>query len=138
MNTITLSLVYLLGSSWCPVFSAAFVPVSTRNGSVDGRQHSALSAVSKDGMTNLATRRDFWNRAAGTASVALLSLDPLPAQAKASQETQDKEKIVKGYQRLSYLLDNWEKETTSCKKGQAFDTGCERTPEIVMEVSFVV
>lgn len=30
------------------------------------------------------------------------------------QEKQDKENIAKGYKRLSYLLDNWEKETTVC------------------------
>lgn len=33
----------------------------------------------------------------------------------ASQEEIDKANIVKGYKRLSYLLDNWEEKTTNCK-----------------------
>lgn len=33
----------------------------------------------------------------------------------ASQEEIDKGNIVKGYTRLSYLLDHWEEKTTNCK-----------------------
>ena len=32
-----------------------------------------------------------------------------------SQEEIDKANIVKGYKRLTYLLDNWEEKTTNCK-----------------------
>lgn len=35
-----------------------------------------------------------------------------------SQEQKDKENLIRGYNRLQYLLDNWEKETTICKIGQ--------------------
>lgn len=42
---------------------------------------------------------------------------------------------MKGYNRLTYLLDNWEDETTVCKTGQetTFGDKCERTPVKVME-----
>jgi len=50
------------------------------------------------------------------------------------QEQKDKENIVKGYERISYLVDNWEKETTKCGRGGDNPyIGCERTPEVVME-----
>lgn len=55
------------------------------------------------------------------------------AYAASSQEAADKAKIVKGYQRLTYLLDNWEKETTICGRGDNPYIGCERTPLKVME-----
>jgi len=50
-----------------------------------------------------------------------------------SQEKTDKENLVKGYKRLTYLLDNWEKETTICGRTDNPYIGCERTPEKVME-----
>ncbi len=40
-----------------------------------------------------------------------------------SQDDKDKENIVRGYKRLQYLLDNWEKETTVCKIGQEVGFG---------------
>jgi hypothetical protein len=46
----------------------------------------------------------------------------------------DQEKIEMGYKRLTYLIDNWEKETTFCNSG--IDNPyveCERKPEKVME-----
>lgn len=71
------------------------------------------------------------------AGIAALSFVlPQPVSAKESQDVEDKAKIVKGYQRLSYLLDHWEQETTIC--GQ-YDNpyigknGCERTPIKVMD-----
>jgi hypothetical protein len=47
----------------------------------------------------------------------------------------DEEKIIQGYKRLQYLLDNWEAKTTVCKTGQETTFGdiCERTPTKVME-----
>ena len=34
--------------------------------------------------------------------------------ASAAKEAEDKEKILNGYNRLNYLLDHWEEETTIC------------------------
>lgn len=45
----------------------------------------------------------------------------------------DEDKIRKGYERLNFLLDNWEKETTVCGRTDNPYLGCERTPEKVME-----
>ena len=81
-------------------------------------------------------RRQFWNQLAATAGGAgAIVLSPPPAHAASSQEATDKAKIVKGYQRLTYLLDNWEKETTVCGREDNPYIGCERTPMKVMEVS---
>ncbi|KAL3776941.1 hypothetical protein ACHAW5_009253 [Stephanodiscus triporus] len=51
------------------------------------------------------------------------------------QDARDKENIVRGYERLQYLLDNWDAETTVCKIGQetTFGDKCERNPTKVME-----
>lgn len=50
---------------------------------------------------------------------SIVAISALLAGAKsataASQEEIDKANIVKGYKRLSYLLDNWEEKTTNCK-----------------------
>lgn len=55
----------------------------------------------------------------GTSAATSSSLIvPVPPASAASQEQTDKENIVKGYNRLQYLLDNWEAETTICKTGQ--------------------
>lgn len=43
----------------------------------------------------------------------------------------EKKKIVDGYKRLNYLLDNWEKETTNCNTKTQYSSAsneCERTP----------
>lgn len=60
-----------------------------------------------------------------------------PALAKTSpQDEADKLKIAKGYQRLSYLLDNWVQETTQCGVSDnpyVSAGGCERTPLKVMD-----
>mmetsp|Transcript_25572 Transcript_25572/g.37630 ORF Transcript_25572/g.37630 Transcript_25572/m.37630 type:complete len:258 (+) Transcript_25572:62-835(+) len=64
-----------------------------------------------------------------------LTLPPENANAASSsypQEKSDKDKIVKGYKRLDYLLKNWEKETTICNRSDNQYIGCERTPEKVM------
>ena len=49
------------------------------------------------------------------ANAATTSSSSSPAS---SQERRDKENLVRGYNRLQYLLDNWEDETTVCKIGQ--------------------
>jgi len=56
------------------------------------------------------------------------------ATASSSSLEKDLGKIEMGYKRLTYLIDNWEKETTFCNSG--IDNPyveCERKPEKVME-----
>lgn len=55
------------------------------------------------------------------------------SNASKEQLEKDKVNIVKGYKRLDYLLNNWDKETISCTKSDSQFTGCERSPEKVME-----
>jgi len=78
-------------------------------------------------------RREFLGLVGGIGSLVLLPDSSLAAAV--SQEQKDKENIVKGYNRLQFLLDNWEKETTVCKTGQetTFGDSCERTPFKVMD-----
>jgi hypothetical protein len=81
-------------------------------------------------------RRDFLILATGTTLLPLLA--PLPGHAAAkttAQQQKDMDNIVKGYNRLQYLLDNWVEKTTVCKIGQetTFGDKCERTPTVVME-----
>jgi hypothetical protein len=77
-------------------------------------------------------RRRFFG-SIGVVGSALLTSQP--AFADASQEDKDKANILKGYKRLQYLLDNWEKETTVCKTGQetTFGDQCQRSPMKVMD-----
>lgn len=71
------------------------------------------------------------------AASAIAAICISPKQSKAAQMSQmekDKANILKGYNRLNYLLDNWEKETTVCKTGNDNPyLGCDRTPLKVME-----
>ncbi|KAL3945156.1 MAG: hypothetical protein SGBAC_000759 [Bacillariaceae sp.] len=78
-------------------------------------------------------RREFFGLVGGIGSLVLLPDSNLAADV--SQEQKDKDNIVKGYNRLQFLLDNWEKETTVCKIGQETTFGdiCERTPIKVMD-----
>jgi hypothetical protein len=83
-------------------------------------------------------RRDFFASSLSTIGSAVLILTPLPSHAAStatSQQQKDKDNIVKGYNRLQFLLDNWEEKTTVCKTGQetTFGDRCERTPTVVME-----
>ncbi len=55
------------------------------------------------------------------------------ATSSPSQLKTDKENLIKGYNRLNYLLTNWEKETTICGRTDNPYIGCERTPEKVMD-----
>jgi len=79
-------------------------------------------------------RREFLSSLVIGSAMAPSLLVPSTAAA-ATQDQKDKENIVKGYNRLQYLLDNWEAETTVCKTGQetTFGDKCERTPVKVME-----
>ena len=94
------------------------------------------------------SRRDFSNRvadvvmaSAGTASVLIGATTvvalPQPSLAKGEDNNlDDKEKLKKGYERLNYLLDNWEKLTTVCGRTDnpyQGKNGCERSPLVVMD-----
>mmetsp|Transcript_15654 Transcript_15654/g.28465 ORF Transcript_15654/g.28465 Transcript_15654/m.28465 type:complete len:266 (-) Transcript_15654:2378-3175(-) len=68
----------------------------------------------------------------GTVAAALTCQSEQAWAAPASNQA-DQDKIIKGYNRLTYLLDNWEKETTICGRTDNPYIGCERTPEKVME-----
>ncbi len=78
-----------------------------------------------------------------TTTTAVTGLSPLlytPTTAEAAATTADspqtktdKDNLIKGYKRLTYLLNNWEKETTICGRSDNPYIGCERTPEIVMD-----
>lgn len=78
--------------------------------------------------------------AAGFVAPTLLGSSNNVAMAAISSRTSasemaDKEKLIKGYQRLSYLLQNWDQETTVCGKkndGIVWEE-CDRSPEKVME-----
>ena len=73
-------------------------------------------AKSASTQTKSPDRREFLTSLiVGSATPFLISS---PAVAAPSQEQKDKDNIVKGYNRLQYLLDNWEAETTVCKTGQ--------------------
>jgi hypothetical protein len=58
-----------------------------------------------------------WNRRVAFGSIVSVGalLVGSRAAVAASQDEIDKENIVKGYRRLSYLLDHWEEKTTNCK-----------------------
>lgn len=94
--------------------------------------HVLLFCLSSTVSSFSVDRRQFWGQAVAGGSAGMLVLSQ-PAHAASSQEAADKAKIVKGYQRLTYLLDNWEKETTVCGRSDNPYIGCERTPMKVMD-----
>lgn len=70
----------------------------------------------------------------GLSAAGLMLSYSQPASAAPSQEDIDKANVVRGYQRLQYLLDNWEKETTVCGMGgDKLERSCDRTPMKVMD-----
>ena len=82
------------------------------------------------------TRRGFIGKAfgLGVSTTAVVSSFSSPAFGAPKQEEIDKANVVKGYKRLQYLLDNWEKETTVCGMGgDKLERSCDRTPLKVME-----
>lgn len=120
------------------VSAGAFSPrhVATRN-----RFNVNLYATTQESGTSQSTccsRRSFWHQSASlavSAGAVLMGNTPSVLAAGLSQEDVDKQRIKKGYERLTYLLDNWEAETSICNTGTDKQfTGCERTPMKVMEV----
>lgn len=65
------------------------------------------------------------------AFVAAATSNANPVAAKPDPQEADKQKLVEGYKRLNYLVDNWEQETTNCKTKTQYSSAsnaCERTP----------
>jgi hypothetical protein len=86
--------------------------------------------------TNSHQTRTSNNRRALLQTIATTSLVILPSIATAApSQEKDKQNLIAGYNRLNYLLDHWEAETTICKTGQetTFGDVCERTPVKVQE-----
>lgn len=105
-------------SVFCPSLSLhGTLPDVTEHDEVTSERRSALFRILLVGGTAL------------TASSPMA----LAAKDSSSQIDADKAKVVKGYKRLDYLLQNWEKETTVCKRNDNPYQGCDRTPEKVME-----
>ena len=80
------------------------------------------------------SRRDMMTTSVLSVGAALLT-SPSLAVAKGT-EAEDKEKILSGYKRLTYLLENWEKETTKCGTQRDPYSGkqvCEKTPLVIQE-----
>lgn len=106
----------------------AFVPISSTPNPINTRL--SLSIKDSDNESSC-TRRQSWQKAGQIAGAILLATKP--AYAKDNLDA-DKAKLVAGYKRLNYLLDNWEKETTNCKTKTQYSSAsnpCERTPLIV-------
>jgi hypothetical protein len=84
------------------------------------------------------TRRGFGlqlRRAGAAAAFGCAYCDPALAKG-GSDLSEDKDKLLKGLERLNYLLSNWEAETTVCGRNDNPYTGtkgCERTPLKVMD-----
>lgn len=110
-STMTLTMMQLFLVSLAVTFAVCSAWVSPNN-SPPTKRASSSNICTHD-------RRQFVASliTVGSATPLLVSASPALAAA-ASQEQKDKEKIVKGYNRLQYLLDNWEDETTVCNIGQ--------------------
>lgn len=126
MNKISIISLLLLA---CSQEGLAFAPSTA----------STICTTSPSGTTstqiNVESRREVLKNSASifVSATAGYSLFPSIANAAESQQDKlDKENLVKGYKRLQYLLDNWEKETTICGRTDNPYIGCERTPEKVM------
>ena len=114
-----------MGSSWVSISNNSNLSYNAREQAskttlyAQDRRHFVTSSLSIIGLT-------------GTTL-----LTPLPGHAATltAQQQKDKDNIVKGYNRLTFLLDNWVEKTTVCKTGQetTFGDKCERTPVVVME-----
>lgn len=120
--------------------SASTNAIFSTHFSIDNNNKSTTTTITSTTAYTLSRRRLADKVVAvlfGSASVATVQdgvISPRPAHAASNDD--DKSKIVKGLERLNYLLDNWEKETTICGRSDNPYTGtkgCERTPLRVME-----
>lgn len=127
MNKIyTISLLLLA----CGQEGLAFAPSTASTISTTSPSDTSSTQINVE-----SSRREVFKNSAAifVSTTAGYSLFPPIANAAESQQDKlDKENLVKGYKRLQYLLDNWEKETTICGRTDNPYIGCERTPEKVM------
>lgn len=83
-----------------------------------------------------ASRRHFGVRLLGSAAAASGVLAP-PVRARAAPDDDDAARMLAGYRRLSYLLDNWDRMTEKCDgtKKDPFTGGpvCVKSPLVVSE-----
>lgn len=90
---------------------------------------------SSQGLSSPQSTRRAFGRQLVVGGAAGVAFGPPIVWAK-SPVDDDKAKILQGYQRLNYLLDNWVGETTICGRDDNPYTaakGCERTPLKVMD-----
>ncbi|GAX25774.1 hypothetical protein FisN_8Hh324 [Fistulifera solaris] len=95
----------------------------------------SVSPIESQSSTTLSRRSFGATVASALGSSSALSRSQA-AVAKSDQEEIDKQNILKGYSRLTYLLDNWVDETTICGANDNPYTGtkgCERNPMKVMD-----
>jgi len=109
--------------------TTAFSPSSCTNSLSTKTHHLTKTTLHVD----KTSRRDILSQTTAAIFSLATATTAIPSAALAyPEEKKDKENIVKGYKRLQYLLDNWEKETTVCGRTDNPYIGCERTPEKVM------
>lgn len=106
-------------------------------GQNNGVQQLGLQSDENCNAIEETSRRGFLGTAFG-AGVAVtsgvLSFNAPAFAAAMSQDEIDKTNVLKGYLRLQYLLDNWDKETTVCGMGgDNLESRCDRTPLKVMD-----
>ena len=100
------------------------------------RQPSVAGRTVDDSITTTTTRRGFGQQLAGLVGASCLVSAPLPSWAAGQEDLDEKAKLKKGYDRLNYLLDNWDKLTTVCGRTDnpyQGKNGCERSPLVVMD-----
>jgi len=92
---------------------------------------SCTSPETTTSMTATTGRRNLFALSLASAgSIFLANANPALAAAKDPYEA-DKQKLLAGYKRLNYLLDNWVQETSDCKTKTQYSSAsspCERTP----------
>lgn len=127
--------------SKCSSFSPHYQTIQVQQKLVT-RDHSSINPSNHD--NSVSSRRSFGSHllkdillTTTTTGIITLSNFPSHAFARQSEEDVSKEKLLKGYQRLNYLLENWVQETTICgRDDNPYITGkggCERTPLKVMD-----
>ena len=121
----------MFSRNWC-LLLLAFPSTSSSFGlSQESRRDNHVVTTSRRGFGQ--------SLVAEITAATVLSTTILPGSALAkpsAQDLDDKEKLKKGYDRLNYLLDNWEKLTTICGTSDnpyVGKNGCERSPLIVMD-----
>jgi len=136
-------------SSSAPAFAPAGVsrkPLNRLLACLNNAQNDDDNIRSNDDEHQIATaastssRRLFGSQFLTTVAAASASsffVTPPNAWAKTSEVDEDKNKLKKGYERLTYLLDNWDRLTTVCdnSKTDPFSgkTVCFQSPLVVSE-----